>query len=125
MLNHDLLERLYKKLPKEKRQELLRALFGEGRQSMAYFRRNNDTSLSKVLTLSRYFNVPIDALMQGSGYDPDKPASADAASNPEGVEYLKEKMHYLEEIAQLKEDKVQLLLEKVEMLKAQAKKNEE
>ena len=125
MLNHDLLDRLYKKLPKDKRKELLHALFGEGRQSMAYFRRNNDTSLSKVETLSRYFNVPIDALMNGSDYDPDKPASAVSASVAECTEYYLEKIHYLEEIASLKEDKIQLLQEKVEMLQAQLKSGEE
>ena len=72
----------------------------------------------------RHFNVPIDALMDGSNYDPDKPASAEANVSSENVLYLNDKVHYLEEIASLKEDKIQLLQEKVEMLKAQLKNAE-
>lgn len=126
MLNHDLIDSLYKALPLAKRKELTHELFGEGRQSMAYFRRNRDVRLSKVEILSRYFDVPVDSLVAGSkfAYDPvssrivRKSAEQSVPVEDTDDNFLQEKVKYLQEIASLRADKILYLEEKVAELTA-------
>ena len=48
MLNLELIDRLYASLPKEKQQELTTLLFKKSKQTMSYFHRTKDISLSKL-----------------------------------------------------------------------------
>ncbi len=48
MLNIDLIYRLYDSLTREEKEELLTKLFKNSRQTMAYFRRTKNVSLSKL-----------------------------------------------------------------------------
>lgn len=126
MLNHDLIDSLYKALPLAKRKELTHELFGEGRQSMAYFRRNRDVRLSKVEILSRYFDVPLDSLVVESKfvYDPvslkiaRKSVEHSVPVEETDDNFLQEKVKYLQEIASLRADKILYLEEKLAELTA-------
>lgn len=66
MLNVDLIDHLYSKLPKERQQQLVLQLFKKSRQSMAYFRRTKDISLSKLEILADFFQMPLDYFRLGS-----------------------------------------------------------
>lgn len=66
MLNVDLIDKLYSELPKEKQQQLVIQLFKKSRQSMAYFRRTKDISLSKLEILADFFKMPLDYFRLGS-----------------------------------------------------------
>ena len=48
MLNLDLIDNLYAGLTKEQQQELIGLLFKKSKQTMSYFRRTKDISLSKL-----------------------------------------------------------------------------
>ncbi len=68
MLNIDLLENLYAGLDNDKKQELMRLVFKRSRQSIAYFRRTKDVSLSKVEAIADYFHMPVDYLRTNSAF---------------------------------------------------------
>lgn len=70
MLNIELVDRLYAQLPREQQQQLIARLFKQSKQTMAYFRRTKDISLSKLETLADFFCLPLDALRQGSTTPP-------------------------------------------------------
>ena len=48
MLNTELVDRMYAELPKERQQELITLLFKNSKQTMNYFKRTKDISLSKL-----------------------------------------------------------------------------
>lgn len=128
MLNLDFINRLYKALDREKKHQLLFDLFGPGRQSLSYFRRTNDTSLSKVETMAHAFGVPVDALLLDSPYtyNPQtktieifgfdsvrgKSDNVDPITKARIAELEKE-ITYLKEISELKDYKLSLLEEKL------------
>ncbi len=60
MLNIELVDSLYAGLPKEQQQKLITLLFKNSKQSMSYFKRTKDISLSKLETLADFFNMPLD-----------------------------------------------------------------
>lgn len=60
MLNTELINTLYNGLPKERQQELITLLFKKSKQTMAYFKRTKDISLSKLETLADFFGMPLD-----------------------------------------------------------------
>ena len=60
MLNIDLIDNLYNTLPKEEQQKLIMLLFKRSKQTMNYFRRTKDISLSKLEILADYFHKPLD-----------------------------------------------------------------
>lgn len=66
MLNVDLIDKLYSELPKERQQQLVLQLFKKSRQSMAYFRRTKDISLTKLEILADFFKMPLDYFRLGS-----------------------------------------------------------
>lgn len=68
MLNLELIDNLYASLPKERQQELITKLFNKSRQSMGYFHRTKDISLSKLEVLADFFGMPLDYFRQGSGF---------------------------------------------------------
>lgn len=60
MLNIDLIDELYESLSKEEQQNLIVLLFKRSKQTMNYFRRTKDISLSKLEILADYFHKPLD-----------------------------------------------------------------
>lgn len=68
MLNLELIDRLYASLPKEKQQELTTFLFKKSKQTMSYFHRTKDISLSKLEILSDFFGLPLDAFRKDSKF---------------------------------------------------------
>lgn len=68
MLNIDLLENLYAGLDNDKKQELMGLLFKRSRQSIAYFRRTKDVSLSKMEIIADYFHMPLDYFRTNSSF---------------------------------------------------------
>lgn len=124
MLDLELINRLYKGLSKEEKHKLLFDLFGTGRQSMSYFSRTNDTSLSKVEIMSRAFGVPVDTLLKDSPYtysshskrlvrtnigESAKPADSEGCQVSDRIAELEKEIFYLKEISELKDDKLKLL----------------
>jgi len=68
MLNLDLIDNLYAGLPKEKQQELIGLLFKKSKQTMSYFRRTKDISLSKLETMADFFHMPLDYFRAGRSF---------------------------------------------------------
>lgn len=68
MLNLDLIDNLYAGLTKEQQQELISLLFKKSKQTMSYFRRTKDISLSKLEVLADFFHMPLDYFRVGSSF---------------------------------------------------------
>ena len=68
MLNIELINTLYNGLPKERQQELITLLFKKSKQTMAYFKRTKDISLSKLETLADFFGMPLDYFRTNSTF---------------------------------------------------------
>jgi len=68
MLNLELIDNLYAGLPREKQQELIGLLFKRSKQTMAYFRRTKDISLSKLEILADFFHMPLDYFRANSSF---------------------------------------------------------
>lgn len=66
MLNLDLIDNLYASLSKEKQAELNSLLFKRSKQTVTYFHRQKDISLSKLETLADFFQMPLDFFRLGS-----------------------------------------------------------
>ena len=69
MLNIELINTLYNGLPKERQQELITLLFKKSKQTMAYFKRTKDISLSKLETLADFFGMPLDYFRTNSTFN--------------------------------------------------------
>lgn len=70
MLNLDLIDALYKQLSKQQKQELISILFKKSRQSMSYFHRTKDISLSKLETMADFFHLTLDSFRVGNDMAP-------------------------------------------------------
>lgn len=68
MLNIDLVYNLYEGLTPEKKEELLGLLFKKSRQTMAYFKRSKDISLSKLEILADFYHMPLDYFRANSSF---------------------------------------------------------
>lgn len=68
MLNVDLLDTLYNSLTPDKQKVLLERLFKRSRQTMAYFRRTKDISLSKLEILADFYHMPLDYFRENSSF---------------------------------------------------------
>ena len=68
MLNIDLVYNLYEGLTPEKKEELLGLLFKKSRQTMAYFKRSKDISLSKLEILADFYCMPLDYFRTNSSF---------------------------------------------------------
>lgn len=88
MLNIDLIYRHYDSLTKDKKEELLTKLFKNSRQTMAYFRRTKNVSLSKLEILADAFNKPIDYFRLNNPYDEDEILKEDVQEDTKPVEVL-------------------------------------
>ena len=129
MLNYTLISEMYHSLEADRKKELLCALFGEGNQTMAYFKNGRDSRFSKIEILSDFFDVPIDMLRAGTkyAYDPKKKLVSlgnreQRAADKRKIEVLEERVQLLQDALAVKEERIELLLEKSEFYKAQAKK---
>lgn len=60
MLNIELIDTLYAGLTKEQKDDLIVKLFKRSKQTMNYFRRTKDISMSKLEILADYFHMPLD-----------------------------------------------------------------
>lgn len=65
MLNLQLVDALFDGLTKNQQQQLLTALFKKSKQTMTYFHRTKDISMSKLEILADFFNMPMDSLRLG------------------------------------------------------------
>lgn len=68
MLNLELIDNLYKGLTKEQQQDLIAQLFKKSKQTMSYFHRTKDISLSKLETLADFFHMPLDYFRANSSF---------------------------------------------------------
>ena len=68
MLNLDLIDNLYAGLTKEQQQDLISLLFKKSKQTMSYFRRTKDISLSKLEVPADFFHMPLDYFRVGSSF---------------------------------------------------------
>ena len=68
MLNTELVDRMYAELPKERQQKLITLLFKNSKQTMNYFKRTKDISLSKLEILADYFHMPLDYFRSNSSF---------------------------------------------------------
>ena len=117
MLNIELVDRLYAQLPREQQQQLIARLFKQSKQTMAYFRRTKDISLSKLETLADFFNIPLDALRQGST-TPPLHAERDNKFLMEN-EQLRKEIEHLQALLRSKDETIEAKNETISMLKSQ------
>ena len=117
MLNIELVDRLYAQLPREQQQQLIARLFKQSKQTMAYFRRTKDISLSKLETLADFFNIPLDALRQGST-TPPLHAERDNKFIMEN-EQLRKEIEHLQALLRSKDETIEAKNETISMLKSQ------
>ena len=110
MLNIDLVDNLYASLSKEQQQNLCSLLFKNSKQTMNYFRRTKDISLSKLETLADFFHMPLDYFRLGNSF---------ATNNVKEVESLKETLKAKDEALKAKDDLIQAKTDYIEALKAQ------
>jgi hypothetical protein len=68
MLNIEMVDNLYASLSKEQQQNLITLLFKNSKQTMNYFRRTKDISLSKLETLADFFHLPLDYFRVGKSF---------------------------------------------------------
>lgn len=117
MLNIELVDRLYAQLPREQQQRLIARLFKQSKQTMAYFRRTKDISLSKLETLADFFCIPLDALRQGSTTPPLR-ADGNTQLAMEN-EQLHKEIDHLQALLRSKEETIEAKNETISMLKSQ------
>ena len=68
MLNIELVYTLCEGLTPERKEELLGLLFKKSRQTMAYFKRSKDISLSKLEILADFYHMPLDYFRTNSSF---------------------------------------------------------
>lgn len=69
MLNLEMIDNLYASLSKEQQQALIAQLFKKSKQTMSYFHRTKDISLSKLETLADFFGMPLDYFRKDSKFN--------------------------------------------------------
>lgn len=68
MLNLEMIDNLFASLTREQQQDLLTQLFKKSKQTMSYFRRTKDISLSKLEILADFFHMPLDYFRAGHSF---------------------------------------------------------
>jgi len=68
MLNTELVDNLYATLTKEQQQTLISLLFKNSKQTMNYFKRTKDISMSKLEILADFFHLPLDYFRVGKQF---------------------------------------------------------
>ena len=112
MLNLDLIDNLYAGLTKGQQQELIGLLFKKSKQTMSYFRRTKDISLSKLEVLADFFHMPLDYFRVGSSF---------RANNVSGNKSLRREISGLRETLKAKEETLNTKNDLIENLKIQVK----
>lgn len=127
MLNIELVDNLYASLSKEQQQNLITLLFKNSKQTMNYFRRTKDISLSKLEILADFFHMPLDYFRLGSSF-----ASNNVSGNNNYVgnvslstnlmienDSLRKEVENLKETIKAKDEAIQAKNEYIDVLKAQ------
>lgn len=130
MLNTDYLDRLYADLTRADKQKLIKLLFGDSKQSMAYFHRTKDITLSKLELIADFFHVPLDALRVDSQYSFQvhsrkmsvRQEKSALSKLEEEVEVLRSRNKFLEQALELKTEKAEVLQMKLDLYKEQEHK---
>lgn len=134
MLNIDLVDNLYASLSKEQPQNLCSLLFKNSKQTMNYFRRTKDISLSKLETLADFFHMPLDYFRLGNSFATNNVNGNNNIGNVslsnnlliendslrKEVESLKETLKAKDEALKAKDDLIQAKTDYIEALKTQA-----
>lgn len=68
MLNTELVDSLYASLTSSQQKTLTTMLFKKSKQTMSYFKRTKDISLSKLEILADFFHMPLDYFRTGSTF---------------------------------------------------------
>ena len=68
MLNTELVDSLYASLTSSQQKTLTTMLFKNSKQTMSYFKRTKDISLSKLEILADFFHMPLDYFRTGSNF---------------------------------------------------------
>ena len=68
MLNTELVDSLYASLTSSQQKTLTTMLFKKSKQTMSYFKRTKDISLSKLEILADFFHMPLDYFRVGSSF---------------------------------------------------------
>ena len=68
MLNTELVDSLYSSLTSSQQKTLTTMLFKKSKQTMSYFKRTKDISLSKLEILADFFHMPLDYFRVGSSF---------------------------------------------------------
>lgn len=133
MLNIDLVDNLYASLSKEQQQNLCSLLFKNSKQTMNYFRRTKDISLSKLETLADFFHMPLDYFRLGNSFATNNVNGNNYIGNVslsnnlliendslrKEVESLKETLKAKDEALKAKDEVIQTKCDYIETLKAQ------
>ena len=115
MLNIDLIYKHYDSLTREKKEELLTKLFKNSRQTMAYFRRTKNVSLSKLEILADAFNKPIDYFRLNNPYDEDEIVKGDVRENTTPVEVLESNNEELRKQVKKLQEKNEILTQMLKL----------
>lgn len=115
MLNIDLIYKHYDSLTREKKEELLTKLFKNSRQTMAYFRRTKNVSLSKLEILADAFNKPIDYFRLNNPYDEDEIVKGDVQENTTPVEVLESNNEELRKQVKKLQEKNEILTQMLKL----------
>ena len=130
MLNIDLVDNLYASLSKEQQQNLCSLLFKNSKQTMNYFRRTKDISLSKLEILADFFHMPLDYFRLGNSFATNNVnyiGNISLSNNlliendslRKEVESLKETLKAKDEALKAKDEVIQTKCDYIETLKAQ------
>lgn len=124
MLNTDYINELYAALTKSDKQKLRSKLFGDSKQSMAYFNRTKDITMSKLEVMADFFHVPLDALRVDSEFTflvharkVMPKVMSPINDNEKELEALKARIKFLEQSLSLKQEKIEVLEMKVDVYK--------
>lgn len=115
MLNIDLIYKHYDSLTREKKEELLTKLFKNSRQTMAYFRRTKNVSLSKLEILADAFNKPIDYFRLNNPYDEDEIVKGGVQENTIPVEVLESNNEELRKQVKKLQEKNEILTQMLKL----------
>lgn len=136
-LNYEFIEGLYKSLDKSRQKLLVERLFKNSRQSIRYFQRNPNITLTKLEILSDFFGLPWDAFRAGNRYYSEKGSrredvySTDRFQGADGfghlmnelsaqkeeIKRLEDKIAHLNELMALKDMNLKTKDELIQMLK--------
>jgi len=131
MLNLELIDTLYNSLSKEDQQSLIARLFKKSKQTMSYFHRTKDISLSKLEIMVDFFGMPLDYFRADSKFKTDKVAGSISLVGKASVsanlmmenQLLRKELDGRESVIQAKDETISTLNQLNRMLQAQVGNN--